>query len=77
MIFMYATTLAATLVNARNLYVVVRPQGGFAAAGAWAMIIISLLLFAAAIMIAIDGYNAYQRYSRGERPRAAPAPTGD
>lgn len=77
MLFMYITTLAATLVTARNLYVTIVPRGGFAAGGAWAMIIISALLFVAAVFIAIDGYTAYQRYSRGETPRAAPASTGD
>lgn len=77
MLFMYVTTLAATLVTARNLYVTIVPRGGSAAAGAWAMIIIAVLLFIAALIIAWDGYQAYQRYARGETPKVAPAPSGD
>jgi carbon starvation protein CstA len=79
-LFMYITTLAATLVTARNLYVTIASKPGMQAlpvAGAWAMIIISILLFVAAILIGWDGYTAYQRYSRGEMPKVAPAPTGD
>ncbi len=65
MLFMYVTTLAATLVTARNLYVTIVPMGGAEAAGAWAMVIIAILLFVAAIFIGWDGYQAYQRYARG------------
>jgi carbon starvation protein len=68
MLFMYITTLAATLVTARNLYVTIVPQGGAAAVGAWFMIIISILLFIAALFIAWDGYQAYQRYATGGKP---------
>jgi carbon starvation protein len=68
MLFMYITTLAATLVTARNLYVTIVPQGGAAAVGAWFMIIISILLFIAALFIAWDGYQAYQRYAAGGKP---------
>ncbi len=79
MLFMYITTLAATLVTARNLYVTIVPQGGFAAGGAWAMIIISILEFIAALFIAWDGFQAYRRYSHGgmakEKP-VIPAPGG-
>jgi carbon starvation protein len=80
MIFMYATTLAATLVTARNLYVTIAANpnmSGLPVAGAWAMILIALLLFVAALIIAWDGFQAYQRYAHGEAPKAAPAPTGD
>jgi carbon starvation protein len=79
MLFMYVTTLAATIVTARNLYVTIIAAGssGIAAAGAWAMIIISALLFAAALMIAWDGYRAYQRFSKGETQEQAPVPAGD
>jgi carbon starvation protein len=77
MLFMYITTLAATIVTARNLYVTIVPRGGLAAGGAWAMIIISVLLFVAALLIAWDGYQAYQRFAKGEKPTAAPAATGD
>ena len=74
-VFMYVTTLAATLVTARNLYVTIVPRGGSAAAGAWAMIIIAGLLFVTAILIGWDGYKAYQRYSRGGTAKKAPAAT--
>jgi carbon starvation protein len=72
MIFMYVTTLAATAVTARNLYVTIAANPKMTAlpvAGAWAMIVISALLFVAAIFIGWDGYKAYLRY------RAAPAAT--
>jgi carbon starvation protein len=79
MIFMYVTTLVATLITARNLYATIaaKPQlGGLAVAGAWAMIIIAVLLFISALLIAWDGFQAYQRFSKGETPKVAPA-TGD
>lgn len=71
MLFMYITTLGATLVTARNLFVTIVPKGGSAAIGGWVMIIIAILLFIAAIFIGWDGYQAYQRY-KGEA-KAAPA----
>jgi carbon starvation protein len=74
MLFMYITTLAATLVTARNLYVTIVPQGGAAAVGAWFMIVISILLFIAALFIAWDGYQAYQRYAAGGTPTPKEAP---
>ena len=76
-IFMYITTLAATLVTARNLLVTIVPKGGIAAAGAWAMIIIAVLLFGAALLIGWDGYQAYQRYGRGTQQTKAPAAADD
>lgn len=75
-VFMYVTTLAATIVTARNLFVTIVPQGGTAAAGAWAMIAISALLFVSALLIGWDGYQAYQRYAKGTgeaKKKAAPA----
>ena len=72
-LFMYVTTLAATLVTARNLFVTIVPKGGAAAAGAWAMIVIAILLFITALVIGWDGYQAYQRYARGGKTRKAPA----
>jgi carbon starvation protein len=74
MIFMYFTTLAATAVTARNLYVTIAANPKMSAlpvAGAWAMIAVSVLLFVAAILIGWDGYKAYLRH--GAAP-AAPAP---
>lgn len=72
-LFMYFTTLAATLVTARNLYVTIVPRGGSAAAGAWAMIIIAVLLFITALVIGWDGYQAYQRYGKGTQQAPAAA----
>jgi carbon starvation protein len=74
MIFMYVTTLAATIVTARNLYVTIAANPKMMAlpvAGAWAMIAVSVLLFVAAILIGWDGYKAYLRH--GATP-VAPAP---
>jgi carbon starvation protein len=74
MIFMYVTTLAATLVTARNLYVTIAANPKMSAlpvGGAWAMIAVSALLFVAALMIGWDGYKAYVRH--GTTP-SAPAP---
>ena len=76
MIFMYVTTLAATLVTARNLYVTIAANPKMTAlpvAGAWTMIAVSALLFVAAIFIGWDGYKAYLRY-RAMRAAAAPRP---
>jgi carbon starvation protein len=80
MLFMYITTLVATLVTARNLYVTIATKpalGALPVVGAWAMIVVALLLIVAALMIGYDGWVAYQRYAKGEAPKAAPAPTGD
>jgi carbon starvation protein len=72
-VFMYVTTLAATLVTARNLYVTIVPKGGAAAAGAWAMIVIAILLFLTALVIGWDGWKAYQRYAQGGTAQKAAA----
>ena len=72
MIFMYLTTLAATAVTARNLYVTIAANPNMAwlpVAGAWAMIVVSVLLFVAAILIGWDGYKAYLRYHSKPGPR--------
>ncbi|HYL23073.1 MAG TPA: carbon starvation CstA family protein [Burkholderiales bacterium] len=74
MLFMYVTTLAATVVTARNLYVTIAANpkmSGLPVGGAWAMIAVSVLLFVAALMIGWDGYKAY--LSHAATP-AAPAP---
>jgi carbon starvation protein len=74
MIFMYVTTLAATAVTARNLYVTIagNPEmTGLPVAGAWAMIAVSALLFLAAILIGWDGYKAYLRYRAAQALRPA------
>jgi carbon starvation protein len=65
MIFMYVTTLFATVVTARNLYVTIAANPkitGLPVAGAWAMIFVSALLIIAALFIGWDGLKAYQRY---------------
>ena len=80
MVFMYVTTLAATVVTARNLYVTIAVNPKMTAlpvAGAWAMIAVSALLFVAAILIGWDGYKAYLRYraqpsAPGPGPKTAP-----
>lgn len=77
MLFMYITTIAATVVTARNLLeTIALKQTGLPQIGAWAMILVSALLIVAALFIGYDGWKAYQRYARGERPTAAPAATG-
>jgi carbon starvation protein len=78
MVFMYVTTIAAALVTAWNLYKTVAIREGVAlisVLGAWAMIIVSLLLVAAALLIAYDGYLAWSRRGRA-RAEAVAAPTG-
>jgi carbon starvation protein len=66
MLFMYFTTLFATCVTARNLYVTIAANpkmSGLPVAGAWAMIIVAALLLVAALLIGWDGLKAYQKYS--------------
>lgn len=80
MLFMYVTTIAATLVTARNLLVTIATNpnmSGLPIAGAWAMIFISGLLVAAALLIGWDGYQAFQRYGRAAPAAPAPATSGD
>ncbi|HEX2089662.1 MAG TPA: carbon starvation CstA family protein [Actinomycetota bacterium] len=78
MVFMYVTTIAASLVTAWNLRTIATgPDVALVSViGAWAMILVALLLVVAAGVIAWDGYQAWVRY-RGApaRPEAAPAPT--
>jgi carbon starvation protein len=77
MLFMYITTLVATLITARNLYatIILKSKYALEIGGAWAMVIIAILLFVAALFIGWDGYQAYQRYSKGgaAKKQAAPA----
>jgi carbon starvation protein len=75
MIFMYVTTLFATVVTARNLYVTIAANprmSGLPVAGAWAMIVVSALLLVAALLIGWDGFKAYQRYAAAPPPAPAP-----
>jgi carbon starvation protein len=72
MLFMYVTTLFATAVTARNLYVTIASNpamSGLPVAGAWAMIVLAALLIIAALFIGWDGLKAFQKYG------ATPAPS--
>jgi carbon starvation protein len=74
MVFMYVTTIAASLVTAYNLFQTIATAEGvsaIAAGGAWAMIIVAVLLVIAALVIAFDGFRAYTRW------RAAPEVVAD
>jgi len=78
MVFMYVTTMAATLVTAWNLYKTVATKAGVATIsvlGGWAMIGVAALLFVAALVIAWDGWSAWVRYRGREAAEARPAPT--
>jgi carbon starvation protein len=81
MVFMYVTTVAASLVTAWNLFrTIVTAEGvsGVAVAGAWAMIVVAVLLVVAALIIAADGIRAYRRFRAapvGEEVTPTPAPT--
>ncbi|HUJ40005.1 MAG TPA: carbon starvation CstA family protein [Candidatus Acidoferrales bacterium] len=73
MLFMYATTMAAILVTAYNLYASILTNPAIAAEpinliGAVAMIIVALLLFAAAVVIAYDAWNAWHRPKQAVTP---------
>jgi carbon starvation protein len=78
-VFMYITTMAATLVTAYNLYATVfikqlgQPGHEIAVIGSLLTIVIAIVLFVAAVFIGIDGIRAYQRYR--EAPlETVPAP---
>jgi carbon starvation protein len=69
MVFMYVTTIAASLVTAWNLFKTIATKEGVATIsviGSWVMIGVALLLVGAALLIAFDGWKAWTRY------RAAP-----
>ena len=75
MVFMYVTTIFATIVTARNLYVTIAANpkmSGLPVVGAWAMIFVALLLLAAALIIGWDGLMAFRRYTT-RRPAARAA----
>jgi carbon starvation protein len=77
MVFMYVTTIAASLVTAYNLFKTIATAEGVATislVGSWAMIIVALILVVAALIIAYDGWRAWSRYQAGE-VRAEAAPT--
>jgi carbon starvation protein len=75
MVFMYVTTMAATIVTAYNLFATIATREGMATIsvlGAWAMILVAILLLGAALLIAYDAWGAWTRY-RGA-PEVEPAP---
>jgi carbon starvation protein len=77
MLFMYVTTMAATAVTAYNLLVTIATRSGQAAisvAGAWAMIAVAVLLFVAALLIAWDAWQAWNRYRAVPLVASAEAP---
>jgi carbon starvation protein len=80
MLFMYVTTVAASLVTAYNLYATIILREGAAlisVIGAWAMIAVALLLVVAALLIAWDAWKAWTRYREApSEPAPAPAATG-
>jgi carbon starvation protein len=68
MVFMYITTMAATLVTAYNLYASILSNPKIAGQtintiGAVTMIVTALLLFIASAVIAYDGWVAWKRMS--------------
>ena len=79
MLFMYITTIAATVLTAYNLWatVLTKDVGAIPVIGAWFMIIVAALLVVAALFIGYDGYQAYQRYAKGGMAKQAPAAADD
>jgi carbon starvation protein len=77
MVFMYVTTIAASLVVAYNLFrtVTTADLQVISVVGNWAMIAVALLLVVAALVIGYDGWQAWTRY-RGHPVgvEAAPQP---
>ncbi len=80
MVFMYVTTIAASLVTAYNLFeTIATAEGvsGIAAAGAWAMIVVAVLLVVASLFIGYDGYRSYVRFRAASvEEKREPAMTG-
>ena len=64
MVFMYVTTMAATIVTAYNLFVTIatptRASRPSRLLGAWAMIAVAILLLGAAALIAWDAWQAWK-----------------
>jgi carbon starvation protein len=76
MVFMYVTTMAATVVTAYNLLVTIATRPGQAAisvVGAWAMIAVSVLLLVASALIAWDAWQAWNRLRAAPVTATAPA----
>jgi carbon starvation protein len=79
MLFMYITTIAATILTGYNLWatVLTKNVGIIPVIGAWFMIIVAALLVVASLYIGYDGYQAYQRYAKGGMAKQAPAAADD
>ena len=83
MLFMYITTMAATLVTAYNLYASIISNPKIAAqtmnsVGAIAMIIVAILLFVASTLIAYDALKAWRRMEEvSPAAKKAVVATGD
>jgi carbon starvation protein len=78
MVFMYVTTIAASLVTAWNLFKTIATREGVATisvVGSWVMIAVALLLVGAALLIAFDGWKAWTRYRGAPAPALEPQPT--
>ncbi len=80
MLFMFITTMFSILVTAHNLYVSVLTAPAFTGrgiveVGGWAMILLSALLFIAALFIAWDALKAWQKYGAAPGPSVATAAT--
>jgi carbon starvation protein len=76
MLFMYVTTMAATVVTAYNLFTTIATksdQAAISVAGAWAMIAVAILLLGAAALIAWDAWHAWNRYQGVPAEAAATA----
>ncbi len=76
MLFMYVTTMAATLVTAYNLYASILSNPKIASqtinsVGAIAMILVSALLFVASVLIAYDAWRAWRRMGAARPVEAA------
>ncbi len=74
MLFMYVTTMAAIIVTAYNLYASILSNPKIAAQpinsiGAIAMILLSVLLFMAALLIAYDAWHAWTKLGSGKPVR--------
>jgi carbon starvation protein len=75
-VFMYITTIAATLVTAYNLFKTIATVEGvetISLVGSWAMILVALLLVVASAVIGYDGWKAWTRY-RTRPVEVEPAP---
>lgn len=79
MLFMYVTTMAAIVVTGYNLYASILSNPQIAAQpinfiGAVAMILVSVLLFIAALIIAYDAWKAWHRPLPSPSAKVAPVP---